>query len=196
MNRRNLTIVAALALALLTIQSFAQDNSKDTKKSGDTKKTTTKDTKDGKQASSDAVLNKLQKERDNNPIIDPARPKTDPDAANTPDAIKGTSPLAKRKKVKLRREGQFILTRRGRLVKAKGGTTPYTFVFDGDTGSLNEPPMFLMPCLLLEDMEKIAKAQGDSAVFVVSGQVFVYKGANYLLPTLMKLAQSKGNLQR
>jgi hypothetical protein len=67
--------------------------------------------------------------------------------------------------------------------------------FDADASGMADPPMYLMPCQMLEDMEQIVQQQGDSVVFVISGQVFVYHGANYVLPTLMKLAPSHGNLQ-
>ncbi len=99
------------------------------------------------------------------------------------------------RKPKLRREGEFLINRRGRLV-ASGDATHKMFVFDGDSAAAPEPPMFLLPCRLLENMESLAKDHGDRMVFQLSGQVFVYRGANYLLPTMMRPAVDKGNLRK
>ena len=38
--------------------------------------------------------------------------------------------------------------------------------------------------------------RGDAVMFVVTGQVHRYHGANYLLPTMMKLEPNRGNLQQ
>lgn len=95
---------------------------------------------------------------------------------------------------KLRREGEFVVNRRGRLLRTADGAA--MFSFDADSRRAPEPPMFLMPCRMLQNMEQLAKDHGDETVFVLSGQVFVYRGANYLLPTMMKPAIDKGNLQQ
>lgn len=94
---------------------------------------------------------------------------------------------------KLRREGEFVVSRRGRLVRAQGAAGQL-FVFDSDDKTASDPPMFIMPCQLLESMEELTKERGDAVVFVVTGQVYTYRGANYLLPSIMKLAVDKGNL--
>ena len=69
------------------------------------------------------------------------------------------------------------------------------FVFDADSQHAPEPPMILQPCRLLQSMEDIVQQRGDTVVFVLSGQVHVYRGANYLLPTLMRIAIDRGNLE-
>ena len=105
--------------------------------------------------------------------------------------IVGSAPGGR--KPKLHREGSFVIRRRGRLVKL-GENEMSMFVFDTDSDTTAETPMFLLPCRLLQNMESLARQQGDSVVFQMSGQVFAYRGANYLLPTVMKLAVDKGNL--
>jgi len=95
---------------------------------------------------------------------------------------------------KLRREGEFVLSRRGRLIRAEGGQL--LFSFDADSDKSEEAPMFLMPCRLLENMEEMSQEHGDRTVFILSGQVFVYRGANYLLPTMMKPSIDRGNLKK
>ena len=94
---------------------------------------------------------------------------------------------------KLRREGEFVLSRKGRLIRAEGGQL--LFSFDADSDKSEEPPMILMPCRLLQNMEEMSQEHGDRTVFILSGQVFVYRGANYLLPTMMKPSIDRGNLK-
>lgn len=106
--------------------------------------------------------------------------------------IIGTAPGQRRPK--LRREGEFLINRRGRLVSS-GDAAQKMFVFDADSAAAPETPMLLLPCRLLENMEALAKDRGDRMVFQLSGQVFAYRGANYLLPTMMRPAINKGNLR-
>jgi hypothetical protein len=147
----------------------------------------------GDDDSAEQVLNELLRRRAENPLIEPAQPDAadaDPDQTARP---LGTAPGVT--STKLRREGQFIVGRRARMVRADGGVTPWALTFDADKDGMQDPPMFLMPCRMLEDMEKIIADRDDEVAFMISGQVFVYRGANYLLPTLMKLAPDRGNLQ-
>lgn len=83
---------------------------------------------------------------------------------------------------RLLREGTFLASRRGRIVRLAGGEWQITF--DADASGRGDPPMILMPCLNLGAMEKLAERGGEALSFTVSGQVFVYKGKNYLLPTM------------
>lgn len=79
-------------------------------------------------------------------------------------------------------EGTFLPSRRGRMVRAHTGE--WIFVFDADARGESEPPMVLVPCRTLMQMERIAEHRGEAATFTVSGQVFVYHNRNYLLPTM------------
>lgn len=152
------------------------------------------------QPSAEQVLNELLKRRAENPLIEPTRPDaaapaTPAPAPGTPAASAiGTAPGATTA-APLRREGQFIITRRARMVRAPGGGPGWLMVFEADSSGMQDPPMYVLPCQLLEDMEAILQQQGDSAVFIISGQVYVYRGANYIMPTLMKIAPQRDNLQ-
>ena len=95
---------------------------------------------------------------------------------------------------KLKDEGAFIIARTGRLVQSADGSHAM-FVLDGDRAGAPEPPMILHACKLLEVMEKTVREQGEDVPFVVTGQVFVYRGANYLLPTIVKRKFERGNLE-
>ncbi len=55
--------------------------------------------------------------------------------------------------------------------------------------------MLLMPCRLLELMEDTVAESGDQTVFILSGRVYAYRGANYLMPTLMRQRLDLGNLR-
>jgi hypothetical protein len=157
--------------------------------------------------SADQVLGNLLRRRQENTLIEPSRTAPVTPAPGAPDApvtLPGTAPQADSDgkmpspevaRHKLQREGSFVLMRRGRLMRAVGAATTWMYVFDADDQGMADPPMYLMPCQMLEDMERIVAERGDSVSFVVSGQVFVYRDANYLLPTLMKLAPRRGNLQ-
>lgn len=94
----------------------------------------------------------------------------------------------------LKREGAFIVSRRGRMIHSLDGGSRL-FVFEADSLDAPEAPMFLQPCRLLETMEDLVRERGDQVVFTVSGQVHAYRGANYLLPTMMIIEPDRGNLE-
>ena len=113
-----------------------------------------------------------------------------PSPAPTPTAVEardamGVAPDLQR--TGLRREGEFVVNRRGRLVRVAGSPFP-VFAFDADSASSPDPPMTLMPSQLLEEMQATLE-EDRSAVFIVTGQVFTYQGRNYLLPTMSRQAR-------
>lgn len=95
----------------------------------------------------------------------------------------------------LRREGEFILQRAGRVIRSSDAQSVlFAFEADGGEGDNADPPMVLLPCRLLERMERITTRRGDAQVFMLSGRVYTFQGENYLLPTVMKLRIDDGNL--
>ncbi|MCX5659528.1 MAG: hypothetical protein NTW19_07365 [Planctomycetota bacterium] len=149
----------------------------------------------GKNASADQVLQQMGSMIERNAAIESApRVVTTPPATKVMDpAVLGPAPGERA--TTLRREGEFVVERRGRLVHGTGNST-VMFAFDADARTSPEPPMVLIPCQLLQSMENLSQERGDRVVFVLTGQVFTYRGANYLLPTTMKLAIDKGNLKK
>jgi hypothetical protein len=145
------------------------------------------------------VIQDLLKQREQPPVVEPTvRPAHERPPATAPQldprvigvAPDGPAPM-------LRREGEFVIARTGRLVRAPGpGVQQSLFVFDADSADAADPPVFLMPCQMLQNMETIVQERGDAVRFILSGQVFTYRGANYLLPTMMKLSVDRGNLER
>lgn len=95
---------------------------------------------------------------------------------------------------KLKDEGEFIIARAGRLIRSANGSHAL-FVLDADGRGSPEPPLIVHACKLLETMEKTVLEQGDNVPFVITGQVFVYRGANYLLPTIVTREFDRGNLE-
>ena len=157
-------------------------------------------------ASSDMVIQQLmQKRREGPPMIAPAPPHTDEtgieglgSSPNLPDLSLGIDPaiigVAPGDELPpLQREGSFIVNRRGRLVHTPSGHQ--VFVFEADAKHSPELPMVLQPSRMLESMEDITAQRSRSTIFILSGQIHTYRGMNYLLPTMMKIAIPKGNLE-
>ena len=103
----------------------------------------------------------------------PSAPATGPSAPAAAEPAQGG---------RLLREGTFLASRRGRVIKTTGGE--WQFHFDTSPENKADAPMVLMPCLNLQAIEKLAVRGSEALSFTVSGQVFVYKGRNYLLPTM------------
>jgi hypothetical protein len=82
------------------------------------------------------------------------------------------------------------------MVRAEGGPTPWMITFDADSSGLGDPPLYLMPSQELEEMEAQVEAGGDGAEFLVTGEVFIYRGQAYLLPRIARPAVDHGNLNR
>lgn len=157
-----------------------------------------------KSASKDAedVLAEMLRKRRKRPTISPVRdPVIEAGQMATPvqssQADVDTSvlgPAPGMSKPMLRREGEFTALRRGRLVRTPNSANQMMFVFEVDSRLSPEAPMVLMPCQTLESMERIIAERGDKIVFELSGQVFIYRGTNYLLPLVMNVPPDRGNL--
>ena len=155
------------------------------------------------------VMEQLLDQRRDAPVVEPTR---DPQVVNQPSrigapaamvdldpAIVGTAPAppggqaATGERPGLLPEGTFIVNRRGRLMRSSDGAH-VMFVFEADQADAPENPMILQPCRKLEDMEDYIEKHGDQTTFRLSGQVHTYRGANYLLPTMMVIDIDRGNL--
>lgn len=96
-------------------------------------------------------------------------------------------------------EGDYLVQRRARLVRASDGR--WAVAFDNDTEGattgtdgarprtaggrlIPDVPMVLVPCALLSRMEITAERYGDNQPVTVSGRVFAYENENFLLPTM------------
>jgi len=88
-------------------------------------------------------------------------------------------------------EPTFLVRRSGTLVKAPTGERVFVFtqgVEDGLGGSAPLSPMVMIPCATLERMERFSAGPSGLELFTVSGEVFQYRGRNYLLPTAFSVS--------
>jgi hypothetical protein len=86
-------------------------------------------------------------------------------------------------------EGSFVMWRRGWIVRDHGGA--WTFVFESDARGLADPPLVLLPCLLLEQMEEYAERSGPVAPVLVSGRVYRSERRAYLLPSAFMVPRDR-----
>lgn len=96
---------------------------------------------------------------------------------------------------KLLREGATIVSRRGRV--ERGGSLGWSFAMDNDADRENDEPttLGLLPCQNLEAMTAMTQRLRRPLVFTVTGTVYVYRGRNYLLPTVWQVEiDREGNL--
>ncbi|MCZ6837536.1 MAG: hypothetical protein O7G85_17300 [Planctomycetota bacterium] len=89
-------------------------------------------------------------------------------------------------------EGTMIVSRRGHLTRTATGA--WLFVFDSDASGLGDPPMIILPCLLLERMERHTRTRGGVASMNLSGRVLAFRGQNYLYPTVFQIPRERTSL--
>lgn len=88
-------------------------------------------------------------------------------------------------------DGTPVFRRSGRMVRSGSGA--WLFIFDNDTDDqLGAASMTLLPCRLLERIERDAQNRGDAAQVALSGRVYVHQGQAYLLPTMMTRVTTTG----
>ncbi len=83
--------------------------------------------------------------------------------------------------VTLIREGRYLPDRLGRLTRGPDGKTA-EFTFDSDGKALRDPPLVIMPCAKLAQMQGTELGSALDIQFRMSGTVTEYRGRNYILP--------------
>ncbi len=86
-------------------------------------------------------------------------------------------------------EGVAVLARRGKLSRSHAGT--WIFVLDADAQGLSDPPLTVLPCQLLERMERYAGRAGRTAPLLISGRLYTYQNRRYLLPTVFNVPHER-----
>ena len=89
--------------------------------------------------------------------------------------------------------GTLVLWRHGWMVREPDGA--WSFVFGADATGLADPPMVLLPCRMLEDLQLHARRSGPGRPLLVSGRVYRYHGRNYLLPTMFRIPRHRTALR-
>jgi len=87
----------------------------------------------------------------------------------------------------LRKEGEFIRQRVGRLVRGAQNELP-TFNLEADGAALQDPPLTLLPCTELEKMEEALKKASRDLRFRVTGTISLYRDKNYLFVERAEIA--------
>ena len=149
------------------------------------------------------IRRQLLLKRKKPPMIEPTRrpdiEKNLPQAPTMPAATVNIDPsvlgIAPGEKAPpLQPDGTFIVNRRGRLISSPEGLQ--IFIFESDGRETPERPLILQPCKKLEGMETIVQELGDKVIFTISGQVFLYRNNNYLLPTLFTVDYERDNISK
>lgn len=89
-------------------------------------------------------------------------------------------------------DGSLVVNRRGHAMRDTAGG--WRFVFDADAHGLDDPAVTIMPCLMLERIERHVSARGRTAPLLISGRVYAYRGRRFLLPTMMQLPRERTRL--
>jgi hypothetical protein len=133
-------------------------------------------------ASAEDVLAALRAKQPNQAILPLAAPGFDEDAPQRPAGFASSSML----------DGSPVVNRVGRLVRQGSW---WTFVSDSDRPDHSEPPLRLLPNQGLERMLQESQ-RGNRAVFLVSGEVTLFEGENYLLTRITSRRVDTGNLRK
>ncbi|HYE63058.1 MAG TPA: hypothetical protein VD997_13765 [Phycisphaerales bacterium] len=130
-------------------------------------------------------------ERGNEPVepIKPVPAQRSVPTVRTPDAKdlpNGAAALPAGAKLA---EGTFLPSRRGRLLRARTGDV--IFVPAKGEQERDLPALVLMPSERLTQIESAMATEGFKGDANVGGQVFVYRGREYLLPSTFAIAASE-----
>ncbi|QOJ17392.1 MAG: hypothetical protein HRU76_07295 [Phycisphaeraceae bacterium] len=93
-----------------------------------------------------------------------------------------------------RGDGTLIFSRRGTVTRTPEGG--WRFVFAADASGLADPPMTILPCLLLEQLRDLLRQRPQPPILLMSGEVLAYRGRNFLLPTMYQVERPSRNLGR
>jgi hypothetical protein len=122
----------------------------------------------------------------NGPVVKPLQPIPNPPVLDqtTGKTIvpNGTQPQ------NLRREGDYIRDRIGRLTRSADGAQ-MEFTFESDGRTMQDPPVIILPNLKLMAMESQVNSLNRDVRFRVTGPVTEYKGRNYILLEKVSVVQ-------
>jgi hypothetical protein len=107
--------------------------------------------------------------------LPPATTRSSVNAATTGPNVAPGSPAQP-----LLREGTLLIDRTGRMMRSPDGSQ-VEFVFDSDGKALKDPPVIILPNLLLAQMEAAAASVSRDLRFRITGMVTEYHGHNYVL---------------
>jgi hypothetical protein len=112
------------------------------------------------------------------PTAQPLRPSPNPPALDQTTGkmvVPGVAPA-----INLRREGEYVRDRLGRLSKSADGNQ-MEFTFESDGRTMQDPPLIILPNLALTRMEDAISGNNKDLRFRITGLLTEYKGRNYIL---------------
>ena len=94
-------------------------------------------------------------------------------------------------------EGTLVIDLAGRVGRNSSGLWVFTTDNDADNAEIEDDDTLageitLVPCLMLQALERELNLAPSRARLTLSGRVLVFEGDNYLLPTLFRLAPDTG----
>lgn len=92
-------------------------------------------------------------------------------------------------------EGDRIQNRRCSILRDQRSGT-WRVVFDAEGVSQLDPTMEILPCLLLEKLQRRAAQSDLPEAILLSGEISRFRGRSYLLPTRWRALASSSNIQR
>ena len=122
----------------------------------------------------------------NGPAMQPLQPILDPPALDQTTG-KMVVPDAQQPQT-LRREGDYIRDRLGRMTKSADGSQ-MEFTFESDGRTMLDPPIVILPNLKLMAMENAVNSANRDLRFRITGPVTEYKGRNYILLEKVSVVQ-------
>lgn len=140
---------------------------------------------------SDPAVDAQAREMIRRPDAPALSPSNDGGAADGPDLSAydaGAPPVGS---APLRREGTFLVRQRGSMVRLRNGE--WLMVFHRDAQGRSERPMVLVRSANLARMEQLGGTDPEAQAFIITGQVLVYRGVNYLLPTAPPVLARSGS---
>jgi|GEM_PF-1923251 len=141
----------------------------------------------GADASADEVLELLSARGPSERLVDIRESQPEPEPDDTIVTSSGATVAG------LMPDGTPLVERPGRLTR-RGND--WIFVFESDHPDHPEPPMQLLLNRNVELMVQAAAQDSTGLVFMVSGEVTVYNGQNYLLPRVARRVITSGNLRK
>lgn len=84
-------------------------------------------------------------------------------------------------------DSSFLKPRLGSIVRSVSGSLAFVIDNDVDEAAGAEAPMPIMPCQSLALIEELIDVYGADAPFILSGRVFLYRGQNFLLPSMVQM---------
>lgn len=84
-------------------------------------------------------------------------------------------------------DGSVLTNKRGRLVALPEEGSRLAFVIDNDPDSPGAPPMLLLPCQVLEEIESVVAARGPELTVRMSGRIVASGNKASLLPVFFQV---------